>query len=76
MKILFWIGVLLVAQAVGYVPVSGAYPATWLYWSLGAALMGVFLLLVLRDIERQRNGETDRSWRWSDRADSPGDIDD
>ena len=76
MKILFWIGLLLIAQAGGFVPVSGAYPAAWLFASLGLALAGVVLLIVLRQIDRDRYGDDGDSFRSSGPRHIAGDIDD
>jgi hypothetical protein len=77
MKAFFWIGVLLITQAIAYVPMRAAFPGTWLYWSLGMGVLGFILLLVLREIERYRYGESGPNWRGlSDAADTAGDLDD
>jgi TRAP-type C4-dicarboxylate transport system permease small subunit len=77
MRILFWFGVLLITQAVAYVPICAAFPATWLYWSLGVGVLGFILLIVLREIERYRYGESGPNWRgFSDATDKGGDLDD
>jgi hypothetical protein len=77
MRISFWIGVLLIAQAVAYVPIRAAFPSTRLWWSLGMGALGFILLLALREIERYRYGESGPNWRGlSDAVDSAGDLDD
>jgi hypothetical protein len=77
MRIFFWIGVLLITQAVGFVPIRAAFPAAWLWCSLGTGVLGFILLLVLREIERYRYGESGPNWRGlSDAADNAGDLDD
>ena len=52
-KLFFWVGVIMIAQAGAFVPVSGPFPALWLYSSIGVAVCGVILLLLLRAMQRR-----------------------
>ncbi len=77
MTILFWTGVLMITQAVGFVTVRAAFADTWLYYSLGIGVLGFVLLIVLRKIEQHRNGESGSLWgRMSDADDRAAFLDD
>jgi hypothetical protein len=44
MKLRFWLGTILLGQAVGYFPLRSLYANQWLYVSLGLGVIGLLLL--------------------------------
>lgn len=47
-NVLFWLGMVLVGQLAAFLPVRGHFGREWLYWSIGLAVFGLFLLLFQR----------------------------